>query len=82
MRISSPFSSKAGKSMRTKSVDIMEKEITYRGLDKADVVIVPFGIKGINILNFDKAESVIKGGMMAALLKMPQIKEAIKEKLK
>ncbi len=66
----------------SKSVDIMEKEITYRGLDKADVVIVPFGIKGINILNFDKAESVIKGGMMAALLKMPQIKEAIKEKLK
>jgi len=66
----------------SKSVDIMEKEITYRGLDKADVVIVPFGIKDINILDFDKAESVIKGGIMAALFKMPEIKEAIKEKLK
>lgn len=66
----------------SKSVDIMEKEITYRGLDKADVVIVPLGIKGINILDFDKAESVIKGGIMAALLKMPEIKEAIKEKIK
>ncbi len=60
----------------------MEKEITYRGLDKADVVIVPFGIKDINILDFDKAESVIKSGMMATLIKMPEIKEAIKEKIK
>ena len=66
----------------SKSVDIMEKEITYRGLDKADVVIVPFGIKDINILDFDKAESVIKSGMMATLIKMPEIKEAIREKIK
>jgi NTE family protein len=66
----------------SKSVDIMEKEITYRGLEGADVVIVPFGIKDINILDFDKAESVIKEGIMAALLKMPEIKEAIKEKLR
>ncbi len=66
----------------SKSVDIMEKEITYRGLDKADVVIVPVGIKDINILDFDKAESVIKEGIMAALLKMPEIKETMKEKLR
>jgi len=66
----------------SKSVDIMEKEITYRGLDKADVIIVPLGIESINILDFDKAESVIKAGTMATLIKMPEIKEAIKEKLR
>ncbi len=66
----------------SKSVDIMEKEITYRGLDKADVIIVPLGIESINILDFDKAESVIEAGTMATLIKMPEIKEAIKEKLR
>ena len=64
------------------SIDIMQAKITGQCLEGADVVIVPFGIKDINLLDFDKAESVIKGGMMAALLKMPQIKEVIKEKLK
>ena len=66
----------------SKSVDIMEKEITYRGLDKADVVIVPFGIEGIGLFEFDKADITIRGGIDAALAKIPQIKEAIKEKLK
>ena len=66
----------------SKSVDIMEKEITSRGLDKADVVIVPFGIEGISLLEFDKADITIKGGIDAALAKIPQIKEAIKEKLR
>jgi NTE family protein len=66
----------------SKSVDIMEKEITSRGLDKADVVIVPFGIEGISLFEFDKADTTIKGGIDAALAKIPQIKEAIKEKLK
>ena len=64
------------------SIDIMQAKITDQCLEGADVVIVPFGIKDINLLDFDKAESVIKGGMMAALLKIPEIKEAIKEKLK
>lgn len=66
----------------SKSMDIMEKEITYRGLDKADVVIVPFGIEGIGLFEFDKADITIKGGIDAALAKIPEIKEAIKEKLK
>ena len=65
-----------------KSVDIMEKEITSRGLDKADVVIVPFGIEGISLFNFDKTDITIKGGIDAALAKIPQIKEVIKEKLR
>ncbi|MBA7545643.1 hypothetical protein ES705_38012 [subsurface metagenome] len=64
------------------SIDIMQAKITGQCLEGADVVIVPFGIKDINLLDFDKAESVIKGGIMATLLKMPEIKEAIKEKLK
>ena len=64
------------------SIDIMQAKITGQCLEGADVVIVPFGIKDINLLDFDKAESVIKGGIMAALLKMPEIKEAIKEKLR
>jgi NTE family protein len=65
----------------SKSVDIMEKEITSRGLDKADVVIVPFGIEGISLFEFDKADITIKGGIDATLAEIPQIKEAIKEKL-
>ena len=64
------------------SIDIMEAKITDQSLEGADVVIVPFGIKDINLLDFDKAESVIKGGIMATLIKMHEIKEAIKEKLK
>jgi len=64
------------------SIDIMQAKITGQCLEGADVVIVPFGIKDINLLDFDKAESVIKGGIMATLLKMPEIKEAIKEKIK
>ena len=64
------------------SIDIMEAKITDQSLEGADVVIVPFGIKDINLFDFDKAESVIKGGIMATLIKMPEIKEAIKEKLK
>ena len=66
----------------SKSVDIMEKEITSRGLSKADVVIIPFGIDGISLFEFDKADITIKGGMDAALTKIPQIKEVIKEKLR
>ena len=64
------------------SIDIMEAKITDQSLEGADVVIVPFGIKDINLFDFDKAESVIKGGIMATLINIPEIKEAIKEKLK
>ena len=65
-----------------KSIDIMEKEITTRGLIGANVVIIPFGIDGISLFEFDKADITIKGGIDAALAKIPQIKEVIKEKLK
>ncbi|HDP36946.1 MAG TPA: hypothetical protein ENN27_03615 [Candidatus Atribacteria bacterium] len=65
----------------SQSIDIMEAKITDQCLEGADVVIVPFGIKDINLFDFDKAESVIKGGMMAAMINIPEIKRAIKEKL-
>ena len=66
----------------TQSIDIMQAKITDQSLEGADVVIVPFGIKDINLFDFDKAESVIKGGIMATLINMPEIKRAIRENLK
>lgn len=66
----------------SQTLDIMEAKITVESLEGADVVIVPLGIKGIGLSDFDQAESLIKGGIMATLIKIPEIKEAIKEKLK
>jgi len=63
------------------SIDIMEAKITDQCLEGADVVIVPFGIKEINLFDFDKAEMLIKGGIMATMINIPEIKRAIKEKL-
>ena len=63
------------------SLDIMEAKITDQSLEGADVVIVPFGIKEINLFDFDKAEMLIKGGIMATMINIPEIKRAIKEKL-
>jgi len=64
------------------SIDIMEAKITDQCLEGADVVIVPFGIKEINLFDFDKAEMLIKGGIMATMINIPEIKRAIKEKLR
>jgi NTE family protein len=64
------------------SIDIMEVKITDQCLEGADVVIVPFGIKEINLFDFDKAEMLIKGGIMATMINIPEIKRAIKEKLR
>jgi len=65
----------------SQSIDIMEARITDQCLEGADVVIVPFGIKDINLFDFDKAEMLIKGGIMATMINIPEIKKAIKEKL-
>ena len=65
----------------SQSTDIMGAKITYQSLEGADVVIVPFGIKEINLFDFDKAEMLIKGGIMATMINIPEIKRAIKEKL-
>jgi NTE family protein len=65
----------------SQSSDIMGAKITDQSLEGADVVIVPFGIKEINLFDFDKAEILIKGGIMATLINIPEIKRAIKEKL-
>ena len=65
----------------SQSTDIMESKITDQSLEGADVVIVPFGIKEINLFDFDEAEMLIKGGIMATLINIPEIKRVIKEKL-
>ena len=64
------------------STDIMESRITELSIEGTDVLIIPFGIKDINTLDFDEAELLIKGGIMAALINIPRIKEVMKEKLK
>ena len=66
----------------TQTIDIMESKIIERSLEGTDVVIVPFGLKHIRDFDFDKAEQLIKGGIVATLHKIPEIKAAIKEKLK
>jgi len=65
----------------SKSVDIMEKEITSQSLAKADILIIPLGIEEISLFEFDKADTTIRAGIDAALAEIPQIKEVIKEKL-
>jgi len=64
------------------STDIMGAKITDQSLEGADVVIVPFGIKEINLFDFDQAEMLIKGGIMAGLINIPEIKRVITEKLR
>jgi len=64
------------------STDIMGAKITDQSLEGADVVIVPFGMKEINLFDFDEAEMLIKGGIMATLINIPEIKRVMKEKLR
>jgi len=64
------------------STDIMGAKISDQSLEGADVIIVPFGMKEIDLFDFDQAELLIKGGIMAGLINIPEIKRVIKEKLK
>ena len=64
------------------STDIMGAKITDQSLEGADVIIVPFGMKEIDLFDFDEAEMLIKGGIMAGLINIPEIKRAMKEKLR
>ena len=66
----------------TQTIDIMESKIIERSLEGTDVVIVPFGLKHVRDFDFDKAEHLIKGGIIATLHKLPEIKSVIKTKLK
>ena len=65
----------------TQTIDIMESKIIERSLEGADIVIVPFGLKGIHDFDFDKAEELIRGGINSTLIKIPEIKAVIKTKL-
>lgn len=66
----------------SKSLDIMEKEIASLRLRQADVVIIPYEIEKIGLFEFEKADQCIKAGKEATLDLLPQIKMAIKKKLK
>ena len=66
----------------TQTIDIMESKIIERSLEGTDVVIVPFGLRHVRDFDFDKAEQLIRGGIIATCHKIPEIKSVIKEKLK
>ena len=63
------------------SIYIMEAEITSQCLIGADVVIVPFEIEKVSLLEFNKAETLIEGGIKATLINLPEIKRIIREKI-
>jgi len=66
----------------SKSIDIMEKEITFQSIVNADIVIKPKQIEGIGLFEFKQAEKIIKEGKEAAMEMIPQIKESIKKKIR
>ena len=66
----------------SKSLDIMEKEIASLNLGQADIVIIPSEIEKIGLFEFNKTDQCIKAGQEATLAVLPQIKKAIKRKLK
>lgn len=65
----------------SRSVDIMEKEITSHSIANADIVIKPRQIEDLRLFAFDQAEKVIERGRVAAREMIPGIKEAIKIKV-
>ena len=64
------------------SINIMQKELTFKSLEKADIGIVPPGLKGFNLLDFHRAAELIGKGERAAHNMMPLIKKKIDEKEK
>lgn len=66
----------------SKSIDIMEKEMTSHSIINADIVIKPKQIEGIGLFEFKQAEKIIKEGKEATREMIPQIKETIKKKIK
>jgi NTE family protein len=66
----------------SKSIDIMEKEMTSHSIINADIVIKPKQIEGIGLFEFKQAEKIIKEGEEATREMIPQIKETIKKKIK
>lgn len=66
----------------SKSIDIMEKEMTSHSIVNADIIIKPKQIEGIGLFEFKQAEKLIKEGRESTREKIPQIKEALKMKIK
>jgi NTE family protein len=66
----------------SKSIDIMEKEMTSHSIINADIVIKPKQIDGLGTFEFNQAEKMIKEGREATKEMIPQIKETFKMKIK
>ncbi len=64
------------------SINIMQKELSFRSLERADVAIVPPGLKGFGLLDFDKAQELIEKGEKAARNVLPIIEKKLREKEK
>lgn len=64
------------------SINIMQKELSLRSLEEADIAIVPKGLKGFGLLDFDKAKELIEKGEEATWNLLPKIKKRINEKKK
>ena len=66
----------------TQTIDIMESKIIEKSIEGADIVIVPFGLNNVHDFDFNKGEQLIRGGIDSTLIKIPEIKAVLKEKLK
>ena len=66
----------------SKSIDIMEKEMTSHSIVDADIVIKPKQIEGVGLFEFNQAEKMIKEGRESAKEMMPQIKKALRAKIR
>ncbi len=62
------------------SINIMQKELSFRSLEKADISIVPPDLKGFGLLDFNKAEELIQRGEKAARNVIPLLKKKLEEK--
>ncbi|MBN2395864.1 MAG: patatin-like phospholipase family protein [Candidatus Atribacteria bacterium] len=65
----------------SKSIDIMEKEITEHSIFDADIVIEPTQIEKIGLFEYHRAEKIIASGKEATRKMIPHIIKAIKIKL-
>jgi len=66
----------------SKSIDIMEKEMTSHSIVDADIVIKPKQIEGVGLFEFNQAEKMIKEGRESAKEMIPQIKKALRAKIR
>ncbi len=62
------------------SINIMQRELSFRSLEKADIAIVSPELKGFNLLDFHKAGELIEKGEKAAKKILPLLEKKLEEK--